>query len=220
MILAAGLGRRMRPLTDHLPKPLLPVAARPLIEHHLLRLAAAGFQDVVINHAHLGRRIEDHLGDGRRFGLRIAYSREGEPLETGGGIRRALPLLGAAPFLVLNGDVWTDFPLQRLRRPLSGLAHLVLVPNPPHHPEGDFALDADGRVRESGAQRLTYSGLALLAPELFSQTSPGAFPLAPLLRAAMQQTAVSGECHHGQWADVGTPERLAQLEQQLLCQRA
>jgi MurNAc alpha-1-phosphate uridylyltransferase len=214
MLLAAGLGTRMRPLTDRTPKPLLPVAGRPLIEHHLLRLRAAGFTEVVINHAWLGEQIEAALGDGSRFGLSIRYSPEGmPPLETGGGILRALPLLGDAPFLVMSSDIWIDHPLAPLRERAIDLAHLVLVDNPPHHPGGDFALADDGGVSESGGgERLTYSGLAVLHPRLFEGCEPGAFPIRPLLVRAMAASAVTGEHHRGQWLDVGTPERLQEAE--------
>ncbi|WP_301151234.1 N-acetylmuramate alpha-1-phosphate uridylyltransferase MurU [Metapseudomonas otitidis] len=213
MILAAGKGERMRPLTLHTPKPLVRAAGVPLIEYHLKALAAAGFVDVVINHAWLGQQIEDHLGDGARFGLRIRYSPEGEPLETGGGIHRALPLLGDEPFLVVNGDIWTDYDFARLRAPLDGLAHLVLVDNPAHHPGGDFQLH-QGRVSDGvpGEPGLTYSGIAVLDPRLFEGCQPGAFKLAPLLRDAMGHAQVSGEHHLGHWVDVGTLERLAEVE--------
>ncbi|MBO2928241.1 N-acetylmuramate alpha-1-phosphate uridylyltransferase MurU [Metapseudomonas otitidis] len=213
MILAAGKGERMRPLTLHTPKPLVRAAGVPLIEYHLKALAAAGFVDVVINHAWLGQQIEDHLGDGARFGLRIRYSPEGEPLETGGGIHRALPLLGDEPFLVVNGDIWTDYDFARLRAPLDGLAHLVLVDNPAHHPGGDFQLH-QGRVSDGvpGELGLTYSGIAVLDPRLFEGCQPGAFKLAPLLRDAMGHAQVSGEHHPGHWVDVGTLERLAEVE--------
>ncbi|MBF8780630.1 nucleotidyltransferase family protein [Pseudomonas fulva] len=216
MILAAGKGERMRPLTLHTPKPLVPVAGVPLIEYHLRGLAAAGFDEVVINHAWLGQQIEDHLGDGRRWGLRIRYSPESEPLETGGGIFQALPLLGQAPFLLVNGDVWTDYDFNRLRRPLSGLAHLVLVDNPAHHAQGDFHL-REGKVVDAAGQAgsLTFSGLSLLDPGLFGQCTAGAFKLAPLLRAAMAEGKVSGERHDGRWVDVGTLERLAEAERLL-----
>lgn len=216
MILAAGKGERMRPLTLHTPKPLVPVAGVPLIEYHLRGLAAAGFDEVVINHAWLGQQIEDHLGDGRRWGLRIRYSPESEPLETGGGIFQALPLLGQAPFLLVNGDVWTDYDFNRLRRPLSGLAHLVLVDNPAHHAQGDFHL-REGKVVDAAGQTgsLTFSGLSLLDPGLFGQCTAGAFKLAPLLRAAMAEGKVSGERHDGRWVDVGTLERLAEAERLL-----
>lgn len=216
MILAAGKGERMRPLTLHTPKPLVPVAGVPLIEYHLRGLAAAGFDEVVINHAWLGQQIEDHLGDGSRWDLRIAYSAEAEPLETGGGIFKALPLLGEQPFVLINGDVWTDYDLARLRRPLAGLAHLVLVDNPEHHAKGDFSLAQD-RVSDASGEgaRLTFSGLSVLHPALFDGCQAGAFKLAPLLRQAMAQGQVSGEHHPGQWIDVGTLERLAQVERVL-----
>ena len=219
MILAAGKGERLRPLTLHTPKPLVPVAGVPLIEYHLRALAAAGISDVVINHAWLGQQIEDHLGDGARFGVQIRYSAEHEPLETGGGIFRALPLLGAEPFLLVNGDIWTDYSFDNLPRSLNGLAHLVLVDNPAHHPQGDFALQ-DGQVlnASAGQPSLTYSGLALLSPHLFAGCTDGAFKLAPLLRQAMAAGQVSGEHYGGRWVDVGTHERLAEVEQ-LLAER-
>lgn len=210
MILAAGRGERLRPLTDRTPKPLLTVAGRSLIEHLIDALARAGFREIVINHAHLGERIEAALGDGRRYGVAIAYSPEVEALETGGGIHRALPLLRPGPFLVVNGDLWTDYPFARLRRPLAAMAHLVLVPNPPHHPEGDFAFEA-GRVRADDGPRLTFSGIGVYAPALFKDCGPGRFPLAPLLRAAMARGEVSGERYDGVWSDVGTRERLEAL---------
>ena len=213
MILAAGKGERLRPLTLHTPKPLVCAGGVPLIEYHVQALAKAGFEELVINHAWLGEQIEAHLGTGDRFGVRIRYSPEGEPLETGGGIHRALPLLGEEPFAVINGDIWTDYDFAALKRPLAGLAHLVLVDNPAHHPSGDFAL-ADGRVGEGGAvdARLTYSGIALLSPRLFDGCSAGAFKLAPLLRRAMAAGIVGGEHHYGRWIDVGTHERLAEVE--------
>ncbi|MBF8746091.1 nucleotidyltransferase family protein [Pseudomonas putida] len=220
MILAAGKGERMRPLTLHTPKPLLPVAGQPLIEYHLRALAAAGFTEVVINHAWLGQQIEDHLGDGSRFGLSIRYSPEGEPLETGGGIFKALPLLGEAPFLLVNGDVWTDYDLGRLRAPLQGLAHLVLVDNPGHHGRGDFRLQGAQVVDGDDAPgTLTFSGLSVLHPALFEGCRPGAFKLAPLLRQAMAAGQVSGEHYQGRWVDVGTQERLAEVER-LIGERA
>ena len=211
MILAAGRGERMRPLTDRTPKPLLPVGGRPLIEHHLRRLAAAGYRDVVINLAWLAVQIRDTLGDGQRFGLRIHYSEETQgALETAGGIRHALPLLGDAPFLVVNGDIWCDHPLTP-RDPGDALAHLVLVDNPAQHPQGDFALH-DGRVEDIGARRLTFSGIGYYRPELFAGLSDGPQPLAPLLRRTMAQGLVSGEHHRGTWIDVGTPQRLQALD--------
>ncbi|SDG98503.1 N-acetylmuramate alpha-1-phosphate uridylyltransferase MurU [Pseudomonas abietaniphila] len=213
MILAAGKGERLRPLTLHTPKPLVRAGGVPLIEYHLRALKRAGFTDVVINHAWLGQQIEDYLGDGQRLGLNIAYSPEGEPLETGGGIFRALPLLGDEPFLVVNGDIWTDCDFAPLRAPIKGLAHLVLVDNPLHHPTGDFAL-VGGEVRDDASlSRLTYSGIAVLHPQLFAGCSAGAFKLAPLLRDAMGKGQVTGEHFTGRWVDVGTHERLAEVEQ-------
>ena len=219
MILAAGKGERLRPLTLHTPKPLVPVAGVPLIEYHLRALAAAGIIEVVINHAWLGQQIEDHLGDGARFGVHIRYSAENEPLETGGGIFRALPLLGSEPFVLVNGDIWTDYSFTALPASLAGLAHLVLVDNPAHHPEGDFVLQ-HGQVFGSspGLPSLTYSGLAVLNPQLFAGCVEGAFKLTPLLRQAMDAGQVSGEHYQGHWVDVGTHERLAEVEQ-LLAER-
>lgn len=217
MILAAGRGERMRPTTLHTPKPLIEAAGVPLIERQLLALRQAGVDDWVINHAWLGEQIEAYLGDGSRLGGRIAYSPEGEPLETGGGIFRALPLLGEQPFLLLNGDVWSDFDYSRLHLADGDLAHLVLVDNPAHHPAGDFHLDASGRVgetREAGGN-LTYSGIAVLHPALFEGCQPGAFKLAPLLRKAIAAGRVSGEHYRGQWVGVGTHERLAEVERLL-----
>lgn len=216
MILAAGRGERMRPLTDHTPKPLLPVAGKPLIVHHLEALRAAGIHDLVINTGHLGEQLPTALGDGRAWGVHILYSPEPpQALETGGGIFQALPLLGSEPFLVVNGDVWSDYPFARLHMAPAGLAHLVLVSNPPHHPEGDFALTADGQVRESGQLQLTYSGISVLRPELFDDCAPGRFPLGPLLRRAMAAGLISGEHYVGDWRDIGTPQRLAELDQAL-----
>ena len=218
MILAAGRGERMRPLTDHIPKPLLRAGGKPLIVHHLERLASAGIRDIVINHAHLGGQIEAALGDGSRWGVRIRYSPEGKALETGGGIFRALPLLGPDPFLVVNGDIWTELDFSRLRIETDRLAHLVLVSNPAHHPGGDFAL-SDGRVRADGAPRYTFSGIGVYHPDLFRDQEPGAFPLAPLLREAMRRDLVSGELYRGRWSDVGTPDRLQALDRMLSVDR-
>lgn len=216
MILAAGRGERMRPLTDDTPKPLLPVADQPLIIHHLQALRAAGIREIVINTGHLGEQLPAALGDGRAWDVRIVWSPEPpEALETGGGIFQALPLLGSEPFLVVNGDVWTDYPFARLPAAPVGLAHLVLVNNPPHHPDGDFALMVDGAVRESGEPRLTFSGISLLRPELFAGCAPGRFPLGPLLRRAMAARQVSGEHYAGGWRDIGTPQRLAELDREL-----
>ena len=225
LIFAAGKGERMRPLTEHTPKPLLPVRGRPLIVWHLEKLAALGVDEVVVNTSWLADRFEPALGDGRRWGLRLHYSFEGpEPLETGGGMLQAMERLGAAPFLAINGDIWCDFDFARLPREPAGLAHLVLVDNPGHHPQGDFALDADGQVQSAGDPRLTFSGIGVYRPALLSGwrdcigEAPGAglqpprFKLAPLLRQAMRAGAVTGEHHRGAWTDVGTPERLAALD--------
>ncbi|MNM54341.1 D-glycero-alpha-D-manno-heptose 1-phosphate guanylyltransferase [compost metagenome] len=213
MILAAGKGERMRPLTLTTPKPLVRAGGVPLIEYHLRALAAAGFTDIVINHAWLGQQIEDYLGDGSRYGVSIQYSAEGEPLETGGGIFHALPLLGDEAFVVVNGDIWTDYDFSVLHQPINGLAHLVLVSNPPHHPAGDFSL-VETRVLDGqpGAGTLTYSGIAVLHPQLFDGCTEGAFKLAPLLRKAMADGQVTGEQLRGHWVDVGTHERLAEVE--------
>jgi MurNAc alpha-1-phosphate uridylyltransferase len=219
MILAAGRGERMRPLTDVTPKPLLEAGGKRLIEYHLEALRAGGFTDVVINTAHLGEQLIEALGDGQRYGLRLRYSPEPEgALETGGGIHRALPLLGDAPFLVVNGDVWCDYPLAPRALADDDLAHLVLVDNPAHHEHGDFHL-AGGRVDQAGEPRLTFSGIGYYRPELFADCTPGRFPLAPLLREAMDAGRVSGEHHGGHWSDVGTPERLAALDDFLNGQR-
>ena len=216
MILAAGRGERMRPLTDHTPKPLLWVAGKPLIAHHLEALRAASIGEIVINTGHLGEQMQAALGDGRNWGVRIAWSPEPpEALETGGGIFQALPLLGPEPFLVVNGDVWTDYPFARLPAMPTGLAHLVLVSNPPHHPLGDFALAAEGRVGESGPRRLTFSGISVLRPNLFAGCAPGRFPVGPLLRRAMAAGQVSGEHYAGGWRDIGTPQRMAELDREL-----
>jgi MurNAc alpha-1-phosphate uridylyltransferase len=217
MILAAGRGVRMRPLTDATPKPLLAAGGKPLIQWQLEKLARAGFAEVVINHAHLGNLIEAALGDGSRFGLSIRYSAEGEALETAGGIALALPALGVEPFLVINADVYSDYDYSELPG-LSledSLAHLVLVDNPPQHPRGDFALDA-GRVREAGPRMLTFSGIGVYAPRLFSGIPPKAkVPLAPLLRKAAAANRVSGEHYRGRWRDIGTIERLQALDLEL-----
>ena len=218
-ILAAGRGERMRPLTDTCPKPLLAAGGKPLIAWHIERLAAAGIVELVINHAHLGQMIEDTLGDGSAFGVRIRYSPEGSALETAGGIARALPLLGDAPFLVVNGDVFCDADFAGLRRAAEELnpvrcAHLLLVANPEHNPGGDFGLTPDGLVHEGEGERLTFSGLGAYHPALFAGLSPNApAKLAPLLRAAMARNRVSGARLLGRWVDVGTPERLAWIDQ-------
>jgi MurNAc alpha-1-phosphate uridylyltransferase len=219
MILAAGRGERMRPLTDHTPKPLLKAGGKTLIEHRIESLAAAGFRELVINHAHLGAQIEATLGDGERYGVRIAWSREPDAaLETGGGIFQALPWLDGDCFLVVNADIWTDYPFARLAGPIpitsSALAHLVLVDNPPQHPQGDFVLRGS-RVQAEGTPRLTFSGIGVYHRELFHGCQLGRFPLAPLLRSAMEGGQVSGEHYTGVWRDIGTPERLDELDHML-----
>ena len=212
MLLAAGRGERMRPLTDQTPTPLLPVAGRPLIAWHLQRLAGAGILDVVINLSWLGESIASALGDGAAYGVRIQYSREPWPaLETGGGIRAALPLLGDEPFLLVNGDVYADLDFASLRLDGADLAQLVLVRNPEHHLRGDFCLN-DGRIVAEGGERLTYSGIGVLHPQLLAALPPGRFPLLPSLLQALQAGRLGGQRHDGLWMDVGTPERLAQLD--------
>ncbi|MBC8518847.1 MAG: nucleotidyltransferase family protein [Gammaproteobacteria bacterium] len=225
MILAAGRGKRMRPLTDKIPKPLLKVRGRPLIEYHIEGLVAVGVRDIVINHGWLGGQIPQHLGDGSRFGADIQYSSEPpEALETGGGLVQALPLLGGEPFIVVNGDIFTDYDFGQLTGHEMGgqvsgvLAHLVLVDNPPHHGRGDFVLE-DDRVTGYGAvdvePQLTYSGIAIFHPQLFDGIKCGRFPLAPILFDAVERGVVSGEHHKGRWSDVGTPERLHLVESEL-----
>ena len=215
MLLAAGRGERMRPLTDTCPKPLLQVAGKPLIVWHLERLAAGGIHDVVINLSWLGEQIAAALGDGSAHGVRIAYSREPWPaLETGGGLFQALPLLGDGPFLLVNGDVFADIDVARLTLAPNDLAQLVLVPNPDHHRHGDFCLH-DGRITAEGGERLTYAGVAVLRPEFFAGAQPGRFPLLPWLLRARDAGRLGGQKHPGRWVDLGTPERLALLDAQL-----
>ena len=214
MILAAGRGERLRPLTDHTPKPLLQAAGKALIVYQIEALAQAGVHDIIINHAHLGEQIEQQLGSGARWGVTIHYSPESDALETGGGIFNALPLLGDEPFLVVNGDIWTDYDYSQLQLAEGDLAHLVLVKNPPHNPKGDFVLQS-GQVVETEAARYTFSGIGLYHPALFTGCSAGAFPLAPLLRQAIGCGSVSGEFFNGNWIDVGTVQRLNQLSQML-----
>ncbi len=233
LILAAGRGERMRPLTDMTPKPLLRVGGTPLIVWHLQKLAALGVRDVVINTSWLADKFPQALGDGSQWGLRLHYSREGKtPLETGGGMWNALRLLRdeeatEAPFVVVNGDIWTDYDFARLPEAMTNDAHLVLVDNPTQHPRGDFALQHDGHIACSGESMLTFAGIGLYRPRLFDQwrdvigstsgadADPPRFPLAPLLRAAMLRGGVSGVHHRGRWTDVGTPERLALLDAEL-----
>jgi N-acetyl-alpha-D-muramate 1-phosphate uridylyltransferase len=212
MVLAAGRGERMRPITDTLPKPLVSVAGKPLIAYHLERLARAEIREVVINLSWLGERIRAALGDGRRYGLSISYSEEGPvPLETGGGIFKALDLLGPEPFLVVNGDTWSDIDYGHLALEDSAFGRIVLVPNPTHNSRGDFGIEGD-IVVEREADRFTYSGVGVYRPEFFDGCSPGRFPMLPLLRRAIAARALRGQLHHGQWCDVGTPERLAILD--------
>lgn len=214
MILAAGRGERMRPLTDYTPKPLLKVGGKPLIVWHIERLVGAGFTDLIINHAHLGQQIEEALGDGAQWGVHIQYSPELTALETAGGIAKALPLLGNAPFLVVNGDVFTEIDFASLQTALvePNLAHLVMVDNPSQHPQGDFALN-NGHVLSVGEQKLTFSGIGVYSPELFRDVVRGEpAKLAPLLKQAMTQNQVSGQHYSGIWHDIGTPERLSALD--------
>ena len=228
LIFAAGLGERMRPLTDHTPKPLLGAGGKPLVAWHLEKLAALGVREVVINTSWLAGQFPATLGNGERWGLRITYSHEGPvPLETGGGMLHAVDLLKGGAFIAVNGDIWSDFDFRRLPAEPSGDAHLVLVDNPVHHPQGDFVLHGDGRVVAAGMDRLTFSGIGVYRPGILSNWraivahAPGAddhpprFKLAPLLVAAMDAGRVSGEHHRGQWTDVGTPQRLHELDQRL-----
>jgi MurNAc alpha-1-phosphate uridylyltransferase len=213
MLLAAGRGERLRPITDTLPKPLVAVAGKPLIAYHLEALARAEIRSVVINLSWLGEKIRAALGDGSRYGVRIAYSEEGPvPLETGGGIHRALALLGPDPFLVVNSDVWTDMDFSRILTLEEGAdARLLLAPNPPHHPRGDFGLEGDFVV-EREADRFTYTGIGMYRPELFAGCAPGKFPLLPLLKRAIAARRLRGEVYRGEWLDIGSPERLAWLD--------
>jgi MurNAc alpha-1-phosphate uridylyltransferase len=217
MLLAAGKGTRMLPLTQHTPKPLLQAGGRTLIEHQILKLKAAGFHEFVINHAWLGQQLEDALGDGAQLGVQINWSREDEPLETAGGIIQALPLLGPAPFAVVNADIWTDFPFARLHGALApgNLAHLVLVPNPAHNPRGDFVLGAQRQLKlrdSEGEATHTFSGIAVYHPEFFSGISERKYPLLPLLQQASRNQRASAELFEGEWQDIGTPERLRALD--------
>jgi len=224
LIFAAGKGERMRPLTETTPKPLLPAGGKPLLAWHLEKLAALGVADVVLNISWLAECFEPALGDGSQWGLRLHYSHEGpEPLETGGGMLKALDLLAGEAFLAVNGDIWTDYDFGRLPAVPTGQAHLVMVDNPEQHPRGDFHLDATGRLSAEGEPRLTFSGIGLYRPGILdnwrgqpgADSDPPRFKLAPLLKAAMQRGQVSGEWHRGRWTDVGTPERLARLDAQL-----
>jgi MurNAc alpha-1-phosphate uridylyltransferase len=221
MILAAGRGERMRPLTDRAPKPLLEAGGKPLIAWQIERLAAGGFDDIVVNHAHLGTMIEAALGDGARFGVRIAYSREAEALDTAGGVANALPLLGGGPFAVVSADIHCDYPYARLARTAYALAaggrlgHLVLVGNPPFHPLGDFALDGDRTVRD-GPERLTYANIGVFLPDFFARVPRGsAFPMLPLMLDAIDAGRLGGERFAGAWDNVGTPAQLEELRRRL-----
>jgi MurNAc alpha-1-phosphate uridylyltransferase len=220
IILAAGVGERMRPLTDHTPKPLLRVAGMPLIEHHILHLVSAGITELVINVSHLAQQIVDYCGCGERWGASITYSPEDEPLETAGGIYQAMPLLGNAPFMVVNGDIWIDYPFAQLATYLmrpDETAHLVMVDNPPQHPQGDFKLDDEGLVRvlEHGSTGLTYAGVGIYTPAFFAGMAPGKLPLRPLLDAAISNSSLGARYFAGHWADVGTPGRLQALDEQV-----
>lgn len=213
MILAAGRGQRMMPLTANTPKPLLKIADKPLIVWHLERLAKAGFKEIVINHAYLGQKIEDALGDGEKWDVNIEYSQEAKALETAGGIANALPILGESPFLVINGDVFCEIDFSQLKKVLikPNLAHLVMVQNPPQHPNGDFVLH-EGHLVMSGDQKLTFSGVGVYSPRLFQDVVKGEpAKLAPLLISAMKAGLITGECFEGIWHDIGTPKRLAQI---------
>jgi MurNAc alpha-1-phosphate uridylyltransferase len=215
MLLAAGRGERMRPLTDAVPKPLLQAGGRCLIEYQLERLHLAGIREVVINLSYRGQQIRDHLGDGRRYSLNITYSDEGDaPQETAGAIIHALPLLGTKPFIVINSDIWSDYPLAQLAAQPDSRAHLVMVNNPGHHSKGDFAL-VGGRLNMQSDPKLTYSGIGVYTAELFRNYAPGKRPLREVLLPAIAAGIVSGEHYQGKWLDIGTPERLEYLRQQL-----
>ena len=215
MILAAGRGERLRPLTDKIPKPLIKIAGKSLIEYHIGNLATAGYKDIVINTAWLAEKIHAQLGDGAQYGVSISYSDEGTALETAGGIINALPLLGKGSFLVVNGDIWCDYNFSKLPGLNPGIqAHLVLVDNPGHNPEGDFALQ-DGLIRNSNDTLYTFSGIGIYTVDFFAEQSPGALPLAPIIRNKCEKNLVSGQYHNGLWADAGTIERLHDLEKQL-----
>ncbi|MDH5301331.1 MAG: nucleotidyltransferase family protein [Gammaproteobacteria bacterium] len=215
MILAAGRGERMRPLTDRHPKPLLKAGGKSLIVYIIEGLKKANITELVINHAHLGHQIVEALGDGSQLEVKITYSAEQTALETAGGIIQALPLLGKEPFLVVNGDIWTDFDFSTLALPAGSLAHLVVVPNPLHNPTGDFMLAQDGLMRATGVQKLTFSGIGIYSPALFAGMAPERAALAPLLRDFMDQGKVTGQKFTGKWEDIGSPERLMRLDAKL-----
>ena len=211
MILAAGRGERLRPLTDTIPKPLVEVRGKPLIEHHIQALCEAGFREIIINQGHLGDMLPAAIGNGSKWGIAIHWSDEQpEALETGGGIHKALHLLGESPFLVVNGDIWTSYPFARLRAVKCDWAHLVMIPNPPQHPQGDFAL-LNARIRNEGESKLTFSGIGVYHPRLFDGCNAGKFSVVPLLRSAMENHLVTGEKFEGCWEDIGTLERLESI---------
>lgn len=213
MILAAGRGERMRPLTDKTPKPLLKANGKAIIQYTIEQLVTAGFTDIVINTAHLGQQIIDVLGTGKQFGASILYSDEADQaLETAGGIIKALPLLGNEPFLVVNGDIAHRYDFKKIHLQPSKLAHLILIPNPAHHPEGDFHLNSNGLISEQGQPAYTYSGIGLYSPKLFEKSTLEKLKLGPLLRGKMSQNKISGELFNGFWMDIGTPERLLELD--------
>lgn len=226
MILAAGLGERMRPLTDFLPKPMLSVGGKPLLQYHLEALAQSGITDVIINLAHLGEKIVAFVGDGNRFGVEVKYSWEPEPLETAGALLHALPLLGNTPFILINGDIWSNFSLTQLgQHNLSNpeMAHLILVPNPEFHSTGDFAIDPQGVIATNAIMaqhnlpKYTFSGMSLIHPQLIAgyPNQRQKFPLGEVLRHGIARRLITAEVHYGQWRDVGTPERLALLDFEL-----
>ena len=219
-IFAAGLGKRLAPITDHTPKPLVSVCGLPLIVWHIRKLVSIGITDLVINCHWLRHKLMSALGDGSEFGARILWSEEQELLNTGGGLKNALPLVGDQPFLVINGDVWTDYPFEKLLKTTlldTNLAHLVMVANPPQHTEGDFSITSNGKLREAGEKRYTYSGIGLYRPELLTKFAPAiqSFPLPVALRQAIATDQISGEFYSGDWEDVGTIERLNSLEHRL-----
>ncbi|WP_347988298.1 N-acetylmuramate alpha-1-phosphate uridylyltransferase MurU [Methylomonas sp. AM2-LC] len=213
MILAAGRGERMRPLTDTIPKPLLKVGGKPLIQHTIENLQLAGFKQIVINLAHLGQQIREYCGNGERWNVSIDYTDEGDAaLETAGGIANALPLLGEKPFLVVNADIICDYPLVTLRNRKIDLAHLVLIENPVHHPQGDFSLTSDGLLSADGREKFTFSGIGVYHPDMFQNLPVGPLKLRPVLDQAIQKNRISGEKYLGIWMDIGTPQRLTEID--------
>ncbi|OIR24938.1 N-acetylmuramate alpha-1-phosphate uridylyltransferase MurU [Bathymodiolus thermophilus thioautotrophic gill symbiont] len=217
MILAAGRGKRMMPLTKNTPKPLLKTKGKPLIEHSISALKKAGITDIVINTAYLGEQIKTHLGDGKKFGVQLQYSTEQHALETAGGIIQALPLLGGQPFIVINSDILCDYDLSSLALPLNSLAHLVLINNPEHHPDGDFSIDTEQKITFNKNNRLTFSGIGIYHPSFFKnyRRTQCALALYPLLKEAINNQQLTGEYHSGYWHDIGTPKRLELINQQI-----